>query len=95
MRELFTEAEAELAACNGDATRSALHVVVIDEIDAVFRRRSAGEDSGEQTRVSTIYVVPTGLIRNLPHVGIDRARKKPYACSCPSTGKKRMPDVLL
>ena len=53
MRELFVEAEAELAACNGDATKSALHVVVIDEIDAVFRRRSAGEDSGEQTRVST------------------------------------------
>jgi SpoVK/Ycf46/Vps4 family AAA+-type ATPase len=51
VRGLFAEAEAELAACNGDATRSALHVVVIDEIDAVFRRRSAGEDSGEQTRV--------------------------------------------
>jgi vesicle-fusing ATPase len=34
VRSLFTEAEAELAACNGDATRSALHVVVIDEIDA-------------------------------------------------------------
>ena len=53
MRGLFAEAEAELAACNGDVTRSALHVVVIDEIDAVFRRRSAGEDSGEQTRVSS------------------------------------------
>ena len=55
VRGLFTEAEAELAACNGDVTRSALHVVVIDEIDAVFRRRSAGEDSGEQTRVSRCY----------------------------------------
>ena len=54
VRGLFAEAEAELAACNGDATRSALHVVVIDEIDAVFRRRSAGEDSGEQTRVSSL-----------------------------------------
>jgi len=52
VRELFSVAEAELAACNGDVTRSALHVIVIDEIDAVFRRRSAGEDSGEQTRVS-------------------------------------------
>ena len=52
VRGLFADAEAELAACNGDVTRSALHVVVIDEIDAVFRRRSAGEDSGEQTRVS-------------------------------------------
>ena len=34
VRNLFADAEAELAACNGDATRSALHVVVIDEIDA-------------------------------------------------------------
>ena len=57
LRGLFTEAEAELAACNGDVTRSALHVIVIDEIDAVFRRRSAGEDSGEQTRVSHVLVV--------------------------------------
>jgi hypothetical protein len=56
LRGLFTEAEAELAACNGDVTRSALHVIVIDEIDAVFRRRSAGEDSGEQTRVSYVLV---------------------------------------
>jgi hypothetical protein len=34
---LFADAEAELAACGGDATKSALHVTVIDEIDAVFR----------------------------------------------------------
>lgn len=54
VRGLFAEAEAELAACNGDATRSALHVVVIDEIDAVFRRRSSGEDSGEATRASVV-----------------------------------------
>lgn len=47
IRELFSEAEAELAACNGIAEKSALHVVVIDEIDAVFRKRSSGEDSGE------------------------------------------------
>eukprot|EP00804_Cyclotella_cryptica_P025535 CCRYP_002800-RA/>CCRYP_002800-RA protein AED:0.22 eAED:0.22 QI:0/0.66/0.5/1/0.33/0/4/2164/549 len=31
VRELFHDAEAELAACNGDATRSALHVIVIDD----------------------------------------------------------------
>mmetsp|Transcript_9401 Transcript_9401/g.18310 ORF Transcript_9401/g.18310 Transcript_9401/m.18310 type:complete len:730 (+) Transcript_9401:149-2338(+) len=61
VRELFTEAEAELAACNGDATRSALHVVVIDEIDAVFRRRSAGEDSGEQTRASVVNQILSKL----------------------------------
>jgi vesicle-fusing ATPase len=54
IRELFADAEAELAACNSDPTRSALHVVVIDEIDAVFRRRSAAEDSGEATRASAV-----------------------------------------
>jgi vesicle-fusing ATPase len=54
VRQLFADAEAELAACNGDATRSALHVVVIDEIDAVFRKRSGGEDSGEATRASAV-----------------------------------------
>lgn len=50
VRELFADAEAELASVNGDARRSALHVIVIDEIDAVFRKRSSGEDSGEATR---------------------------------------------
>jgi SpoVK/Ycf46/Vps4 family AAA+-type ATPase len=54
VRALFADAEAELAACNGDATKSALHVIVIDEIDAVFRRRSSGEDSGEATRASVV-----------------------------------------
>ena len=54
VRGLFPEAEAELAACNGDATKCALHVAVIDEIDAVFRRQSAGEDSGEATRASVV-----------------------------------------
>jgi vesicle-fusing ATPase len=55
IRELFQDAEDELRACNGDATKSALHLVVIDEIDAVFRRRgtSAG-DSGEATRASAV-----------------------------------------
>lgn len=55
VRELFHDAEAELAACNGDATRSALHVIVIDEIDAVFRKRSSAEDSGEATRCIYAY----------------------------------------
>ena len=55
VRELFEDAEAELKACNGDPTKSALHVIVIDEIDAVFRKRSAvSEDSGEITRASTV-----------------------------------------
>ena len=48
--QLFADAEAELASVNGDARRSALHVIVIDEIDAVFRKRSSAEDSGEATR---------------------------------------------
>jgi vesicle-fusing ATPase len=54
VRALFADAEAELASHNGDATKSALHVVVIDEIDAVFRKRSSGEDSGEATRSSVV-----------------------------------------
>ena len=31
IRELFDDAENELRACNGDATKSALHVIVIGE----------------------------------------------------------------
>lgn len=54
VRALFADAEAELAACNGDASKSALHVIVIDEIDAVFRKRSTAEDSGEATRSSVV-----------------------------------------
>lgn len=57
IRGLFKDAEAELAACNGDATKSALHVIVIDEIDAVFRKRSSSEDSGETTRASAVNQV--------------------------------------
>ena len=44
--ELFGDAEAELSPCNGDPTRSAL--------DAVFRRRSATDDSKEATRASAV-----------------------------------------
>ena len=54
VRDLFGEAEAELNACNGDISKSALHVVVIDEVDAVFRKRSAASDSGEVTRASAV-----------------------------------------
>jgi vesicle-fusing ATPase len=57
VRALFADAEAELAACNGDPTKSALHVIVIDEIDAVFRKRTAAEDSGEATRASAVKYV--------------------------------------
>ena len=61
VRELFQDAEAELASVNGDASRSALHVIVIDEIDAVFRKRSSAEDSGEATRSSTVNQILSKL----------------------------------
>lgn len=41
VRALFSDAISELAVHNGDASKSALHVVVIDEIDAVFRKRTS------------------------------------------------------
>lgn len=54
VRALFTDAEQELSACGGDATKSSLHVIVIDEIDAVFRKRTASEDSAATTRASAV-----------------------------------------
>ena len=36
IRELFDDAENELRACNGDATKSALHVIVIGECDRLI-----------------------------------------------------------
>ncbi len=80
VRGLFAEAEAELAACNGDATKSALHVIVIDEIDAVFRRRSSGEDSGEATRASVVNQILAKLdgihqIGNILLVGMTNRRE--------------------
>lgn len=54
VRDLFGEAETELRMCNGDITKSGLHVVVIDEIDAVFRKRSSAPDSGEVARASAV-----------------------------------------
>ena len=54
VRDLFGDAEAELKACGGDVTKSGLHVVVIDEVDAVFRKRTSAEDSGEVARASAV-----------------------------------------
>ena len=70
VRSLFAEAEAELAACNGVASRSALHVVVIDEIDAVFRKRASAEDSGEATRSSVVNQILAKLdgVNAIPNV---------------------------
>lgn len=70
IRSLFADAEAELASVGGDASRSALHVVVIDEIDAVFRKRSSAEDSGEATRSSAVNQILAKLdgIEAIPNV---------------------------
>eukprot|EP00577_Skeletonema_sp_RCC1716_P009275 CAMPEP_0113437716 /NCGR_PEP_ID=MMETSP0013_2-20120614/37574_1 /TAXON_ID=2843 ORGANISM="Skeletonema costatum, Strain 1716" /NCGR_SAMPLE_ID=MMETSP0013_2 /ASSEMBLY_ACC=CAM_ASM_000158 /LENGTH=690 /DNA_ID=CAMNT_0000328409 /DNA_START=247 /DNA_END=2315 /DNA_ORIENTATION=- /assembly_acc=CAM_ASM_000158 len=70
VRELFADAEAELAACGGDSTRSALHVIVVDEIDAVFRKRTSAEDSGEATRSSTVNQILAKLdgVEAIPNV---------------------------
>jgi len=54
VRSLFHEAELELKACNNDATKSSLHVIVIDEIDAVFRKRTSSTDSASTTRASAV-----------------------------------------
>lgn len=80
VRQLFAEAEAELAASGGDPTKSALHVVVIDEIDAVFRKRSSAEDSGEATRSSVVNQILSKLdginsIPNLLMIGMTNRRE--------------------
>lgn len=54
VRSLFVDAEAELTVCGGDPSRSGLHVIVIDEIDAVFRHRSSSSGSGEVARASAV-----------------------------------------
>ena len=70
VRSLFIEAEAELASCQGDVSKSALHVIVIDEIDAVFRKRSTSEDSGEATRSSAVNQILAKLdgVNAIPNV---------------------------
>jgi len=61
VRELFSDAEAELRVCHGDLTKSGLHVIVIDEIDAVFRKRSSSEDSSQVTRASAVNQILTKM----------------------------------
>ena len=70
VRALFEDAEMELKAVGGDASKSMLHVVVIDEIDAVFRKRTAAEDSGEATRASVVNQILAKLdgINAIPNV---------------------------
>lgn len=70
IRELFSNAELELQACGGDATKSCLHVIVIDEIDAVFRKRSGSEDSAQVTRASAVNQILSKLdgVNAIPNV---------------------------
>jgi vesicle-fusing ATPase len=71
VRALFADAESELAACDNDPSKSALHVVVIDEIDSVFRHRSAtANDSGEATRSSVVNQILAKLdgVNAIPNV---------------------------
>ena len=59
-----------MLACDGDVRKSALHVIVIDEIDAVFRKRSTAEDSGETTRSSAVNQILAKLdgVNSIPNV---------------------------
>jgi len=70
IRNLFSDAEAELAACNGDPSKSALHVIIVDEIDGIFRKRSSSEDSGEVTRASAVNQILAKLdgVNAIPNV---------------------------
>lgn len=79
VRELFQEAEDELKLCQMAADsdekdmahlKSSLHVIVIDEIDAVFRIRTDSEDSGSITRNSVVNQLLAKLdgVRALPNV---------------------------
>jgi vesicle-fusing ATPase len=61
VRELFADAEAELAAVGNDVTKSGLHVIVIDEVDAVFRKRSSSSGSGEVARASAVNQILSKL----------------------------------
>lgn len=65
---------------NGDASKSALHVIVIDEIDAVFRKRSSSEDTGEATRASVVNQILSCLdgvnaIPNILLIGMTNRRE--------------------
>lgn len=79
VRELFKDAEQELELCRMAAVagkidsaflNSALHVIVIDEIDAVFRKRTDSNDSGSNTRNSVVNQLLAKLdgVNALPNV---------------------------
>jgi vesicle-fusing ATPase len=70
IRQLFNDAENELKSCGGDATKSSLHVIVIDEIDAVFRKRTSSDDSAQVTRASAVNQILAKLdgVNAIPNV---------------------------
>jgi len=79
VRELFRDAEEELKICQMEAgtgeedmafLNSALHVVCIDEVDAVFRNRIDSNDSGSITRNSVVNQLLAKLdgVTALPNV---------------------------
>ena len=79
VRELFRDAEHELEVCRLAAIvgeedcaflNSALHVIVIDEIDAVFMRQADSNDSGSNARNSVVNQLLAKLdgVNSLPNV---------------------------
>lgn len=76
VRDLFEDAEEELRLCRSEDDEgleflnSALHVIVIDEIDAVFRKRIDAEDAGSRTRNSVVNQLLAKLdgVRALPNI---------------------------
>jgi len=79
VRELFQDAEDELKLCQMEAAtgeedraflNSALHVICIDEVDAVFRNRIDSNDSGAITRNSVVNQLLAKLdgVHALPNV---------------------------
>lgn len=80
VRRMFEDAEEELRACNGDASKSGLHVIIIDEIDSVFRKRTTAQDSGEATRSSVVNQILAKLdgvnaIANVLLIGLTNRRE--------------------
>lgn len=81
VRDLFADAEYELyQKCQGDATKSGLHVIVVDEIDAVFRKRSASESTSEVTRASAVNQILAKLdgihaLNNILFIGLTNRKE--------------------
>ena len=81
VRSLFEDAEQELhQVCGGDATKSGLHVIVVDEIDAVFRKRSSADSTSEVTRASAVNQILSKLdgvnaLDNILFIGMTNRRE--------------------